>query len=195
MRVNRFYKILILSYSASVFAEGVLLPIYAIFVQKIGGTILDASGAMAVFLVTQGVFTIVAHRLRWINRNRISVLISGWLIWVCGIAMYLIVSSVPVLFLTQIFVALGNALADPIFDQELANHTDKKSQEFEWGFFEGSRDVVQGFAAIAGGVVASFLGFRALIYTMVLFATVSLLLILTYVSKAKTYLGISADSR
>src|SRR6185436_10419563 len=97
MRVNPFYKILILSYSASVFAEGVLLPIYAVFVQKIGGDILDAAGAMAVFLIAQGLFTITAHRLSWINQHRIPVMIVGWLIWVSGIAMYLIASSVPIL--------------------------------------------------------------------------------------------------
>jgi len=186
MRVNPFYKILILSYSASVFAEGVLLPIYAVFVQKIGGDILDASGAMAVFLVAQGIFTITAHRLRWINRNNIPVMITGWIIWVGGIAMYLIAKSVPILFLTQIFVALGNALADPIFDQELANHTDTTSQEFEWGFFEGSRDVVQGVAAITGGLIASLFGFRVLIYTMIIFAAASFLLIVRYVSKTRS---------
>ena len=185
MRVNPFYRILILSYSASVFAEGVLLPIYAVFVQKIGGDILDASGAMATFLIAQGLFTITAHRLHWVNQHRMIVMIGGWAIWVGGIAMYLVAKSVPILFLTQIFVALGNALADPIFDQELANHTDIKSQEFEWGFFEGSRDLVQGVAAIIGGLIASFFGFRVLIFTMVVFATLSLLLILSYVSRAK----------
>lgn len=185
MKINPLYRILILSYSASVFAEGVLLPIYAVFVQGIGGDILDASGAMATFLISQGLFTIIAHRLPWINRNRIPVMIGGWIIWVGGIAMYLIASTVPVLFITQIFIALGNALADPIFDTELANHTDRTSQEFEWGFFEGSRDIVQGLAAIFGGIIAAVFGFRVLIYTMILFATISLVYILSYVSKTR----------
>ena len=89
------------------------------------------------------------------------------------------------LFVTQILTALGNALADPIFDQELANHTDKQSQEFEWGFFEGSIDIVQGVAAIVGGLLASLFGFRVLIYAMVASATLSLVLILYYIVKMK----------
>ena len=186
MKINSFYKILIIGYSTSIFAEGILLPIYAVFVQKIGGTILDASGAIAVFLITQGIFTVLAHRLRWIDKNRIAVMAGGWLIWVCGIALYLFVSNVFMLMVTQVLTALGNALADPIFDRELAAHTDHKGQEFEWGFFEGNKDLVQGVASIVGGLVVSFFGFRILIYTMVFSATASLLIILFYISKIKT---------
>jgi len=40
------------------------------------------------------------------------------------------------LFLTQILVAMGNAIADPIFDKELADHTDKNNKLFERGLWE-----------------------------------------------------------
>lgn len=192
MKVNTLYKVLLISYTTSIFSEGILLPIYTVFVQKIGGDILDASGAMAAFLITQGVFTILAHRFKWINQRRIPVMIFGWIIWVCGIAMYLIISSVWMLFVTQILTALGNALADPIFEQELANHTDKRNQEFEWGLFEGSIDLVQGAAAIIGGLLASFFGFRVLIYAMVASATLSLILILYYIQKIKIVRALKA---
>jgi len=35
------------------------------------------------------------------------------------------------LFVTQIFVALGNSIADPIFDEELADNTDKNNKLME----------------------------------------------------------------
>lgn len=185
MRVNTLYKILITSYSFSIFSEAVILPIYAVFVQGIGGDILDASGAMAVFLISQGLFTIIAHRISWIHRHRIPVMICGWVVWVFGIAMYLVVSNVMTLFLTQIFIAMGNAIADPIFDEELANHTDQKNQEFEWGFFEGSQSIIQGVAALVGGLIVSFFSFRVLIFVMVVTATISLMLIILYYSKIR----------
>lgn len=185
MRVNTLYKILITSYSFSIFSEAVILPIYAVFVQGIGGDILDASGAMAIFLITQGVLTILVHRLRWINQHRIPVMIFGWAIWVLGIAMYLMVSSVVTLFITQIFTAIGSAIADPIFDQELARHTDHTNEEFEWGFFEGSVAVIQGLAALVGGLVVVFFSFEILIYLMIVTATISLCLIIFYYSKIR----------
>jgi len=90
------------------------------------------------------------------------------------------------LFLAQFLTAVGNATADPVFDQELADHTDKELAEYEWGFFEGSRSLLDGAAAIIGAAVAAFLGFTALIYLMIITATSSFLLILVYIRKSRT---------
>jgi len=35
------------------------------------------------------------------------------------------------LFITQICIALGNSIADPIFDEELAENTDQSNRLFE----------------------------------------------------------------
>ena len=164
----------------SIFSEGIILPIYAIFVQKIGGDVLDAGLAMGIFLISQGVFSILFHKIIRSDKKRILFMSIGWFIWVLGIASYLIISNVWMLFLTQILTSLGNAIADPIFDQELAHHTDKKNEEFEWGFFEGSANLVSGVAAILGGLVVSAWGFNILIFGMVGTATLSLLLIIFY---------------
>lgn len=185
MKVNFLYKMLISAYTFSMFSEGVILPIYAVFVQGIGGDILDASWAMATFLITQGVFTIIVHRFKWISEKRIPVMIFGWLLWVLGIGMYLFISNMATLLLAQILTAIGNAIADPIFDQELASHTDKKNESFEWGFFEGAQSLVQGLAAITGGLLATYFGFHVLIYAMVIAATTSFLLILFYTFKIR----------
>src|ERR1043166_10007450 len=82
MHPNTLFRILVTSYSLSTFAEGIILPIYAIFVQQIGGDILDASGAVATFLIVSGVAEIVIHRLKWSQKNRTALMIGGWLVWV-----------------------------------------------------------------------------------------------------------------
>jgi len=185
MRINFLYKLLVTSYGFSMFSEGIILPIYAVFVQGIGGDILDASGAMAIFLITEGLVTIIVHRLGWVNRHRLKVMTVGWAIWTLGIGVYLLISSVLMLFLAQVLTAIGNALADPIFDQELANHTDKKSEEFEWGFWEGSNSLIQGIAVLIGGLLVAAFSFHALIFAMVGAATISLILIIVYTSYNK----------
>ncbi|HTR18748.1 MAG TPA: MFS transporter [Candidatus Paceibacterota bacterium] len=181
-QVNFLYKVLVSAFTLSMFAEGVILPIYAIFVQKIGGNILDAGNAMGIFLITQGVFTVIVHRFRWSPRGRVFLMIVGWAIWLGGIAMYLLISNVLMLFVTQIVTAAGNAIADPAFDQELADHTDKNLKEYEWGVWEGSKDLINGFAAIMGAFIAGVFGFRTLILTMILTATLSFIVILWYVN-------------
>src|ERR1700739_1359549 len=124
MRTNYLYRILVSSYAISTFAEGILMPIYAVFVQKIGGDILEASGAIAIFLIFTGLATVAIHRIRWTQRHRRALMVWGWLLWVVGICSYFTVSSTATLFMTQVLVALGNAIADPAFDAELDDNID-----------------------------------------------------------------------
>jgi Na+/melibiose symporter-like transporter len=134
-KTNILYRILLLAYTTSSFSEGIILPIYAIFVQRIGGDVLDAGFAMGIFLITDGIFTILIHRLKWNRKQRTMLMIIGWIVWIAGICMYLFISNLEMLFLTQFLTALGNAIANPIFDQELAEHVDKENAEFEWGLY------------------------------------------------------------
>ncbi|HPT29811.1 MAG TPA: MFS transporter [bacterium] len=184
-KTNIAYRLLISAYAISTFSEGIIVPIYAIFVQKIGGDILDAGLAMGIFLITQGLFTVFFHKLNWNPRFRMLIMIGGWMIWLLGLSLYLVVSSVGMLFLTQILTAIGNAVADPIFDEELSRCTDKKKGESQWAIFEGGNDLMSGLAAILGGLVASAFGFLTLIWTMIIAATISLLTILFYVHRFK----------
>jgi MFS family permease len=122
----------------------------------------------------------VIHKTRWSEKHRMFMMITGWLIWAVGIGSYLLVSTPGMLFVTQILLALGNAIANPAFDAELAEHVDKKLRNFEWGIYEGSQDVFAGIAAILGGFVATYFGFFALICCMAVSATISTGLIVYY---------------
>ena len=185
-KINPLYKLLISAYSVSLFSEWVLLPIYAVFVQKIWWDILDAAWAMAVFLVMQWIFTIIIHRLNFTKKHRIILMVVGRAIWLFGIWLYLGVSSTWMLFVTQIFVALGNSIADPIFDEELADNTDKNNKLMERWIWEWLQDIANGIAAVIGWLIASFFGFKSLILFMILTGTISLIIILFYVKKYRS---------
>jgi len=186
-KTNRFYRALVFSWTLSSFSEGVILPIYAVFVQHVGGDILDVGWAMGLFLITEGIFTTLVHRFRWSPRMRIALLILGWAIWLSGIIFYLFISNIITLFIAQILTAIGNAVADPVFDAELADHTDIGLKEYEWGLWEGSKAFIDGAAAIIGAFIASAFGFLALIYVMILTATFSFVAILWYVVRFRRF--------
>ncbi|NCN87139.1 MFS transporter [archaeon] len=169
----------------STFSEGIILPIYAIFVQKIGGDILDAGLALGIFLMFEGIFTYFIHTKKRNHDKKIKIMISGWFVWLIGILIYLVISSKWTLFLAQIFLALGNALADPIYDEEFASNTNKNSSEKQWGLFEGGISFTQGLSAMVGGIIASIFGFEILIYTMAITATISFILILYYFRRVR----------
>ena len=195
MKTNHYYRILVLAYSLSTFSEGILMPIYAIFVQKVGGGILDAAGAVAVFFIVMGLAELFIFKQKFSHKYRLHLMAGGWLVWLCGIFMYLIIHNIAILFIAQILTALGNAIADPAFDAELAARTDDGIQEYEWGAFESSKDIFQGVAALVGGLVVTAFGFRTLVVLMVISATISFFLIfLSYrnrIKKEKLHLSMS----
>lgn len=182
--MNWYYRMLVSAWGLSSVSEGVLLPIYALYVQQIGGTILDAAGAVAAYFVLQGVVEILVHRSAWSHRHRMVLMIGGWAVWLLGISTYLWVASVPMLFVAQILTGLGNAIANPAFDAELAQKADKKIIEYEYSVFEGLQDIAQGFAALLGGLVAYTFGFTVLIAVMIGTASISFALILLYKFRA-----------
>lgn len=178
--MNLYYKLLVSAYGLSTFSEGILLPIYAIFVQRVGGDILDAAGAVATYFILQGIVEIMIHKTKWSQQRRMQLMIWGWLVWLFGIGSYLLINSIPMLFVAQILTALGNAIANPAFDAELAEKTDKEISTYEYSVYEGLQDIFQGIVAILGGLVATALGFQTLIIMMIATATGSFLLILHY---------------
>ncbi len=190
MKKNFLFKLLISSYGLSTFSEGIIVPIYAVFVQKIGGDILEASGAVATFYVVCGLTTLFVHRLKWSQKNRVKLMTWGWFLWVVGIATYFLISNIATLFLAQVLTALGNAVADPAFDAELEDNTTEETASYEWGQFEALKDIFQGVAAFIGGIVAGVFGFRTLIMIMVATATISFLMILLYTKRKKESLRI-----
>jgi predicted MFS family arabinose efflux permease len=181
--INSGYKLLMASYGMSLFSEWIILPIYAIFVQRIWWDILDASWAMATFLITQWIFTIIIQRLKRTKKHRIALLVWWWAIWVIGISLYITISSTLMLFITQILTALGNAIADPIFDEELSNNTDPKNKLFERWLFEGMQDIVNGVAALIWWIIVVTYWFKSLIFIMIWMATLSLISIIIYVKR------------
>ncbi len=179
--------VLLLSYVISTFSEGVILPVYAIFVQGIGGNVLDAGIAMGIFLAFDGIFTFFIHnkKKKRTHKQRIKIMIEGWFVWLVGISFYLVISNKWTLFAAQIFIALGNALADPVYDEEFSDNASKLDPEKEWGLFEGGKSIVGGISAVAGGAIVAVFGFNVLIYTMVVTATISCILVVYYVKKVK----------
>jgi MFS family permease len=182
---NVYYQLLVSAYSLSTFSEAILVPIYAVFVQKVGGDILDAAGAIATFYVVCGLGEIFIHRTTWSKNHRLALMFWGWFIWLGGVVSFLFISNIATLFLAQILTALGNAIANPAYDAELAEHTDNASREKQYGYYEGIQDIFQGIAALVGGVLAFAYGFKLLIVVMILTATVSFGLSAVYLRKIK----------
>ena len=160
-----------------VFAAGLLGPIYAIFVQNIGGDILDAATAYAIFTGTIGLAAIVTGRIQQGVRNKRALLISGYGLLACGFAGYLFVTNPFQLFVVQAVLGLGWAWATPAWDSLFARSMDHKREIAGWGSFEGVQKLSQAGSAMAGGLIATIFGFHTLFIGMTAFAIISVIII------------------
>lgn len=172
--------ILTFAYGMSTFASGILMPIYAFYVQKIGGGILEASWAIGLYSVLCGVGTIVIHRTTWSHKYPRFFLCGGWFLWLVSMALYCVMHSVIVLYLSQVLNALGDALCEPVFDVEFSKEIEANPSE-GWALFNGVTTIFSGVASLLGGAIATYFGFDVLFYCVVAMGTVSFLLIVRYV--------------
>ncbi len=177
------YHLILLSYALSMFSDGILIPIYAFFVQKVGGGILETAGAVSAFSIVAGMTTIVITRKPWESHHRLLFLWSGWFLWLLGVISYLFIYNVETLFVAAILTGFGAALSNPALDAEFSEASaDNLFQG--WGSFEGINNIVSAVAALFGGIVVIRFGFDVLIYSMIVTATASFA-VLTYFVRQK----------
>jgi hypothetical protein len=176
------YTILLLSYSFSSFSGGILGPIYAYFVQKVGGGILETAGSVAAFSIAGGITTFIITRLNRTQKYNMWLLGVGWFLWLLSVMGYACIDNVPKLFIAEILSGLGSALSTPVFDAEFS-HESSHNLLIGWGDFEAITSIISGIAALVGGAVAYYFGFQALIYLMILTAIASFIVLLYYINK------------
>jgi len=174
------YQIILWAYGLSMFSDGILVPIYAFFVQKVGGGILETAGAVSAFSIVAGITTILITRKPWNAQHKLRFLWVGWLIWLLGVISYLFIYDVQTLFAAAVLTGFGSALSNPALDAEFSEATSADSFA-GWGSFEGINSIVSGIAALSGGVVVVRFGFDTLIYCMIVTATASLAVLVYYV--------------
>lgn len=167
-------RILLLSDAFFLFSGGLLGPIYALFVKQIGGDLLDASSAFALFMLTAGgVVFLLALWEDKVKHQKIFVIL-GYGISMIGTAGYLLVDSSVSLFIVEIILGLSVALKDPAYD-ELFSLAGKRHLTLAWGEWEAVDYLALGVGAFVGGLIAEFFGFRILLWSMLALSVFSFL--------------------
>jgi predicted MFS family arabinose efflux permease len=160
------FKILLFADAVTLFAGALLGPIYAIFVEKIGGDILDASGAFAVFSLVSGAAIFLISRFEDKVKEQELLIVAGYLIIALGYFGYLMVQNPFHLFIVQAVIGLGMALELPAIDATYARHMDHQRAAYNWGAWEGMNRFTMGGGALLGGLVVTAFGFHTLFILM-----------------------------
>lgn len=176
--MKRLKRTLLISDAIYLMAGSFLGPIYALFVKKIGGDLLDASSTFAVFMLTAGLVVFLLSLWEDKSKHQKKFVVVGYGIGVIGYAGYLLVNSTISLFVVQVILGLSAALKDPAYDA-LFSTAGGKHLALAWGEWEAIDYVVLGIGALIGGFIAEWLGFSALLLAMFVMSLFSLFISLT----------------
>ena len=165
---NKALRILLTTNGLILVAAAMLGPIYALFVEQIGGNLLDASLTGGMFALAAGVTTLLSGKYAdRIQRDELIVVVGYTLIGI-GFLFYTAVESILPLLLVQVLIGFGEAVYSPAFDALYSSHLSEHKVGREWGAWESMNYFTAAGGAIFGGLIAANFGFDALFVIMAL---------------------------
>jgi len=163
---NRALRILLITDSLVLIAGAMLGPIYALFVESVGGSLLDASLAGGLFALAAGITTLIAGKYADSIKRDELIVACGYAIMGIGFLLYTAVNSILFLFFVQILIGFAEAFYSPAFDALYSKHITKKKAGREWGAWESMSYFSVAVGAAIGGVIVTFFGFNAIFVLM-----------------------------
>lgn len=168
-------KLLLLSFGLFLLAGGLLGPIYAIFVERIGGDLLTAGGSYSVFALAAGILIFFISKWEDRIKHQEKLVIISYAIAAIGFLGYLFVKTPLQLFFIQAIFGIGTAIGSPAYDGTYSKYLEKGKFASQWGAWESMHWIVIGISSALGGFIAKTYGFQTLFTIMF---TLSLLAII-----------------
>lgn len=171
--MKRGLKVLLISDGFVNLSLGMIGPIYAIFVENIGGDILDASWAYFAFMFSAGIIMYIISRWEDSSKHKEKLILAGYMLSNVGCLFYIFVNNQAMLLVTQIILGISMAVLSPAFDSVYSHYVTKSEEASNWGIWESMSYIVTAIAAIIGGYVADLYGFRVLFVVMFIISLMS----------------------
>ena len=157
------------------FAESMLVPMYAAFTEKVGGSILDAAIAFGVFSIATGLAIGLVGTRSIFERHTRRFLIGGFLGSVACDITYIFVQNKWQLLVAQVVAGLASGLIEPAWDS-LFTEGIEQSPAKHWSIWAGGTHLLSGLAAFGGGLIVVCSSFSVLFITMASIDFVAVLL-------------------
>jgi len=166
--MNIVIKRLLIASSLLALALEMIAPLWAVFVQGIGGGLFTAGASYGAYSIAGGVLIFIISRWEDKVKHQELLIASGYLLTSMGILLLLLISSVWQLYVAQVLLGFGLALFTPAFDGLYSKYLTKGHESQEWGYSESSYMIIAGFAGILGGYLADTYGFVMLLFVALL---------------------------
>jgi MFS family permease len=143
-------------------SSAMIIPIYAFFVEELGGTLLDASISGGLFALSAGIGTLVSGKYIDKIKNHFRPIVYGYIIVGLGFLALTQITSITQLYFIQVIIGLGVSIYLPAFDAIYTNHISKTKVAYEWGAKESMFYFALFIGAVVGGFIVNYYGFKTL---------------------------------
>ena len=157
-------RILLLTALLANFADGLYTPVYAAYVEEVGGGVLDAGLSWSVNLIVFGVLAVVLSRVQARSRRKVWYLIVGYLLSALSSALFAVIRVPGMLYVVQFIRGLSWAMVGPVWDAFFTLYVDRGRATVEWGYYEGGWSIAMGVGSAVGGILLTVSSFQALFF-------------------------------
>lgn len=168
------FKIFTFSRSLIALATGLFGPFYILFINDFGNSIESFGIAVGLMFLAGGLFSLFAGRFSD-KIGRKPFLLLGGIATAIIVFLYTVIDANWQLYILQIFNGLFASGFETAEGAYLADITTKKKRGKEIGIYDGTIDIFEGGAIIAGGFLVGRFGFEMVFYIVSVIALISTL--------------------
>jgi len=183
LKVGRVVRYFILADLALFAGWGLVSPIFSVFIieEVAGATLITVGIAAGLYWLVKSVLQLpVANYLdkRKGEVDDFYTLIAGLFIATFSAFLLVLVAEPWELFLVQIVHAIGFALYVPSWSGIFSRHLDGDRVSFDWALNSTALGISSGIGGFLGGLIASWLGFKAVFILAAFLSMFSALILL-----------------
>ncbi len=177
---NKIIRILLIAESFWSFGSGLFLPIFAIYSSRVGGDILDAGIAAAIFLFVTSIFEYPVGKLLDIYKEK-WFLIADYFLEAIVFIGYIFVHNIYQLFLLQIILGIAGAMGDPSWESLYDKSTSHKGSGSFWANSHLCIGVFGSIGMAIGVYVVKVFGFSVVFMFGAIFSVIAGIVVIKYV--------------
>ncbi len=163
---NRQIRLLLVLNTLVLTAVEMIGPIYALFVEEIGGGVLEAGFTAAFFALSGAATTVLTGKYLDRKKDKKLILAIGYALLGVGSLMFLLVNNIYLLFAVQVILGFAEAISLPAFDALFSHYIASRKEGMEWGSLEAGEYIAEFLGGVVGGIVAYLFGFKGVFILM-----------------------------
>ena len=162
MKLDKKSELLLKASFFGTFSESMWVPLYAMFVERVGGNILDAGIGYAIFEIVTGIIVITFGRSRLFSEHLEFLTFTGFTVAGFGDLLLIMVKNKYELFIVQVVIGIAVGILNPAWDALYS----EVSEVSKWTLWSGGVTFFTGISALLAGVIVRFQSFRAMFLIM-----------------------------